>query len=86
VLHAIKIALNLAVKNRAHISAKKIKNNAKPTAISPVVRKRYLNKLHMIFNKRAPHSWGFLFYPFNVDMDYPKLIPLGKLKRVLFVG
>jgi hypothetical protein len=54
VLHAIKIALNLAVKNRAHISAKKIKNNAKPTAINPVVRKRYLNKLHMIFNKRAP--------------------------------
>ena len=73
VLHAIKIALNLAVKNRAHtllaskvrmcikrnahlkhFSAKKIKNNAKPTAINPVVRKRYLNKLHMIFNKRAP--------------------------------
>ena len=27
---------------------------------------------------KAPHSWGFLFYPFNVDMDYSKLIPLGK--------
>ena len=30
---------------------------------------------------KAPQSWGFLFYPFNIDMDYPKLIPLGKLKR-----
>ena len=24
--------------------------------------------------------------PFNIDMDYSKLIPLGKLKRVLFIA
>ncbi|SVC67797.1 uncharacterized protein METZ01_LOCUS320651, partial [marine metagenome] len=24
--------------------------------------------------------------PFNVDMDYSKLIPLGKLKKLLFIA